>query len=217
MPLEETDMGSGGSRVRSGPAKDPNSARSDRARRVAKKAAAGSTTTPAKKTAAKKSTTTKSAAGSTTVEVTSLPMAGYTGRAPAFPLPKIGRGLDADGNPNRAAADSFRKREMEIWRQVWKTPQAAAWSIDPWRWPTVAEFCRIKAAVELDPDSNAALLSRLREYRNEIGLSPDGMKANGWAISRDQVTPRAEKKAAAKTTTAKPQRRLRSVSGSTAG
>lgn len=208
-------MGSGGSRVRSGPDKDPNSARSDRARRTAKKAAAGSATPPAK-TAAKKATPTKSAPASTTVEVTSLPMAGYTGRAPAFPLPKIGRGLDADGNPNRAAADSFRKREMEIWREVWKTPQAAAWSIDPWRWPTVAEFCRIKAAVELDPDSNAALLSRLREYRNEIGLSPDGMKANGWAISRDQVTPRAEKKAAAKTT-AKPQRRLRSVSGSPTG
>lgn len=201
-------MGSGGSRVRSGPTKDPNSARSERARRTAKKAATGPAKTAATKTAASKPPT--------TVEVSSLPMGGYTGRAPAFPLPKISRGVDSEGRPNRAAADSFRKREMEIWREVWKTPQAAAWSIDPWRWPTVAEFCRIKAAVELDPDSNAALLSRLREYRNEIGLSPDGMKANGWAISRDQVTPRAEKKAAAKTT-AKPQRRLRSVSGSTAG
>lgn len=201
-------MGSGGSRVRSGPGKDPNSARSERARKTAAKKTATST--------AKKATTPKPPAPAATVEVSSLPMAGYSGRVPAFPLPKIHRGIDSEGRPNRAAADSFRKREMDIWREVWKTPQAAAWSIDPWRWPTVAEFCRIKAAVELDPDSNAALLSRLREYRNEIGLSPDGMKANGWAISRDQVTPRAEKKAAAKTT-AKPQRRLRSVGGSTAG
>lgn len=196
-------MGSGGSRVRSGPEKDPNSARSERARKPAAKKTA--TSTAAKKTTA-----------AALVEVTSLPMAGYAGRVPAFPLPKIFRGLDSDGRPNKAAADSFRKREMDIWREVWRTPQAAAWSIDTWRWPTVAEYCRIKAAVELDPDSNAALLSRLREYRNEIGLSPDGMKANGWAISRDQVTPRAAKKAAAKKT-APPQRRLRSVSGSTAG
>lgn len=199
-------MGSGGSRVRSGPTKDPNSARSERTRAAAKKAASSTA----------KTATSRSAAPPAAVEVTSLPMAGFSGRVPAFPLPKIGRGITGDGRANRAATDGFRKREMEIWREVWKTPQAAAWSIDPWRWPTVAEFCRIKAAVELDPDSNAALLSRLREYRNEIGLSPDGMKANGWAISRDQVTPRAEKKAAAKTT-AKPQRRLRSVSGSTAG
>lgn len=212
-------MGSGGSRVRSGPAPDPNSARSERARRTTKKAAPAA----ASKAPAKKAAVSKTAAPPPSVEVTALPMAGYTGRAPAFPLPKIvrfGFDISESGKAVRVADSSlsneFRKREMEIWREVWKTPQGAAWSIDPWRWPTVAEYCRIKAAVELDPDSNAALLSRLREYRNEIGLSPDGMKANGWAISRDQVTPRAEKKAAAKTT-AKPQRRLRSVSGSTAG
>lgn len=152
--------------------------------------------------------------GGGAVTLTALPAAGWTGRAPAFPLPKISRGVDGEGRPNRAASDAFRKREMEIWRAVWKTPQAAAWSLDPWRWPTVGEYCRIKVAVELDPDSNAALLSRLREYRNEIGLTPDGLKINGWAISRDEVTPLAAKKAAAKTTEkAPPTRRLRSVGG----
>lgn len=172
-------MPKGGARVRSGPQKDPNSARSE-------------------------------ASG---ISLTALPSEGYRGRAPAFPLPRISRGVTADGKANQALTKSFRAREIAIWRQVWKTPQAAAWSLDSWRWPTVAEFCRIKAAVELDPDSNAALLSRLREYRNEIGLSPDGLKANGWAIATDEVAAKAEKKRAAEkpAETKQPTRRLRSV------
>lgn len=194
-------MSSGGSRPRSGPKADPKSRTSERNRRAA-----------AKKTAAASDDEAMTVAA-VIVDVTSLPAGGHTGRAPAFPLPKISRGSQ------QSVTDAFRKRELEIWRQVWKTPQAAAWSIDPWRWPTVAEFCRLKTAVELDPDSNAALYSRLREYRNEIGLGPDGLRMNGWAISRDQVTPRAQKKAAAKKATEKapPQRRLRSVSGSAEG
>jgi hypothetical protein len=141
------------------------------------------------------------------VSVTALPSEGYKKRAPAFPLPQIKR-------ETQAASKSFRSREIAIWREVWKTPQAAAWSLDSWRWPTVGEFCRIKAAVELDPDSNAALLSRLREYRNEIGLSPDGLRANGWAIAANEVAQQAAKKTAkapAKKTA--PTRRLRSVGG----
>lgn len=166
-------MPKGGARVRSGPAPDPTSARSEKR---------------------------------DSINIGALPSEGYRRRAPAFPLPPIPRG-------STAASGKFRAREMAIWREVWKTPQAAAWSMDPWRWPTVGEFCRTKAAVELDPDSNAALVSRLREYRNEIGLSPDGLKMNGWAIAVNQIAQQAAKKTAAKKATAKPTRRLRSVSG----
>lgn len=196
-------MPKGGARVRSGPAKDPNSERSERARAAAKKAAATSKDEPA-------------AEVDSTVNVTKLPAGGYARRAPAFPLPQISRyGVDGKDAP---ATKAFRAREMAIWREVWKTPQAAAWSLDPWRWPTVGEFCRVKASVELEAGGNAALVSRLREYRNEIGLSPDGLRANGWAIARDEVTPRAAKKAAAKPAEkTTPTRRLRSVSGSTGG
>lgn len=195
-------MPRGGTRARSGPDKDPTS---ERSRRAAKKAAA------TKKTSTKKSTSSSEPAGHSTINVTALPSEGYAGRVPAFPLPKISRGFTADGRANRAATDSFRRREMEIWQQIWKSPQAAAWSLDSWRWPTVGEYCRIKAAVELDPDSNAALLSRLREYRNEVGLSPDGMKMNGWAIAVNQVAQQAAKKAGA-APAKKPTRRLRDVS-----
>lgn len=142
--------------------------------------------------------------------LTALPSEGHRGRAPAFPLPRINRS-GANG-VNQPATKAFRAREIAIWREIWKTPQAAAWARESWRWPTVGEFCRIKAAVELDPDSNAALLSRLREYRNEIGLSPDGLRANGWAIATDEVGAKAAKKQTEKPAAQKqPTRRLRSV------
>lgn len=164
-------MAKGGARVRSGPPKDPSSARSEK----------------------------------TGFSLTALPSEGFKGAVPAFPLPKTARG-------GVRPTDSFRKRETEIWRQIWKTPQACAWKREPYRWPTIGEFCRIKAAVELDPDSNAALLSRLREYRNEIGLSPDGLRANGWGIAVDQIAKQAAKKTTPRKKTA-PTRRLRSVGG----
>lgn len=134
----------------------------------------------------------KKAGGTAAFSPTALPSEGHKGRPPAFPLPQMKR-FGTDG-VNQAATKAFRTREIAVWRQIWRTPQAAAWARESWRWPTIGEFCRIKTAVELDPDSNAALLSRLREYRNEIGLSPDGLKMNGWAISVDQVAAKSAEK-----------------------
>lgn len=147
------------------------------------------------------------------INLTALPSEGRRGNAPAFPLPQIQRPEFSE--KSQSQTKSFRAREIAIWRQIWKTPQACAWDTQPWRLDTIAEYCRIKAAVELDPDSNAALLSRLREYRNEIGLSPDGLKMNGWAIAVDEVGAKAEEKRATKKAAAKKPaqpRRLRSVS-----
>lgn len=138
--------------------------------------------------------------------ITPLPSEGYKKRAPAFPLPQIKR-------EHAAATKSFRSREVAIWRANWKTPQAAAWATEPWRWDTIAEFCRIKASVELEAGGNAALVSRLREYRNEIGLSPDGLRLNNWAIVRDEIKEQKTKKSAAGAPKAAPVRRLRSVDG----
>ena len=196
-------MPKGGSRVRAGRPADPKSARSDEKRRATAKAA-GSAGEPA----------------ITTNEFNplALPASGRKGRSPAFPLPKMTRytiELGENGKPTRVVSEvlsaAFRKRELQVWGELWKTPQAVAWERDPWRWPTIAKYARIMTSTEAEPDASAALLSRERELRNECGLSPDGLKQNGWAIAPDQL---AEKRAAKKTpapaeTKTAPVRRLR--------
>ena len=203
-------MSRGGSRVRSGPEADPNSRTSERKRTAAKKAAAKKAAAP-KEPAAPKITTDD-------FNPMQLPAAGRKGHAPAFPLPKIVRFITQLGEsgkgvklPDTGMSDQFRKRELELWRALWKTPQAVAWEREPYRLPTIAKYCRIMASTEIEPDASAALLSRERELRQECGLSPDGLKANGWAIAPDQLAEkRAEKKVAAPTAEkSQPVRRLR--------
>lgn len=204
-------MPRGGSRARSGPEADPNSRTSERKRAAAKKAAT-----------AKKAT--GDAAPAKALPITeadfnpmALPARGRKGRVPAFPLPKIIRMIPVlldDGKKGKqadtTASSQFRKRELQIWGELWKTPQAVAWERDPWRWPTIARYARICTTTELEPDASAALLSRERELRIECGLTPDGLKVNGWAIAPDQL---AEKRVEKKAEPAKktPQRRLRAV------
>lgn len=200
-------MSRGGARVRSGPESDPNSRTSERKRAAAKKAATSKSPAP------KSLPVTES-----DFNPMALPARGRKGHAPPHPLPKIVRfiaSLSDSGKsvkmPDTTASTAFRKREMEIWRELWKTPQAVAWERDPWRWPTIARYARICATTELEPDASAALLSRERELRIECGLTPDGLKANGWAIAPDQLAEkRAEKKATTETASKPaPVRRLR--------
>lgn len=197
-------MAKGGSRPRSGPSADPNSGRSERARRAAKKTTESAGELPI-------------TAGE--FSPTALPARGRTGNPPAFSLPKIVRFVMDRGAEGKSvkvasdrASDAFRKRELEIWRGEWKKPQAVAWEREPWRWERIALYCRLTAVIEAEPESNAALISRQRELAIEHGLTPDGMKANGWAIAPDQLAQqRARKATAPKAVQAEPtQRRLRS-------
>ena len=99
-----------------------------------------------------------------------LDAAGYSGKVPEFPLPPSSSGaLIAD-------------REVQLWETLWSYPQAIVWAEEPWRQETVAEFCRLKAIVELAPDANAALVAQTHRYKDQIGLSPAGLKENGWRI-----------------------------------
>lgn len=135
--------------------------------------------------------------------LTALPNGGYDELVPEFPLPRIVRWTDVfeDGKKHRetdsAAGDQFREREVEVWAEAWTTPQACAWSLEPWRWPTIAEFCRLKTVVELEPDANASLVAQLHRFRDQIGLTPAGLKENGWAIAADETAAKREAKKAA--------------------
>lgn len=113
-------------------------------------------------------------------KLAALPSEGYGGEAPEFPL-----------GPS-ATDDLTASREAAIWVEAWTTPQACAWSMEPWRWPVVAEYCRLKAVVELSPAANAALVTQLHRYRDQIGLTPAGLKENGWAIARDETAAKRE-------------------------
>ena len=181
-------MVAGGARARSGPTPDPSSGRS---------AARG-------------------------LDFQALPSEGYKGPIPDFPLDPLVLFAEhfKDGAKIRevdedAAAD-FNSREGLVWAEAWRTPQAAAWAIESWRWPVVAEYVRLKVTVELDPGSNAALVGQLHRYREQIGLTPAGLRLNGWQIARDEVGSRRDEKSTSKTSGGRMsarERRLKAVGG----
>lgn len=155
-------MPRGGARNRSGPQPDPASGRSERRGLV----------------------------------LTALPRGGYDGDVPEFPLPPVLRYRWEYEDKRRfqvvdsEASAAFRERELAVWASEWRSPQAAAWAAEPWRWSTVAEFCRVKTAVEADPDGSAALISQLHRFRDQIGLTPAGLRENGWKIAADELAER---------------------------
>jgi len=93
-----------------------------------------------------------------------LPNEGYQGEVPDFPKPVQDQ------------------RVLDLWAEAWRTPQAAVWALESWRWPVIAEYCNIAFLVEVD--ASAALIAQLHRYRDQLGLTPAGMRDNGWAIAK---------------------------------
>lgn len=106
---------------------------------------------------------------------TVLSAAGHLGKIPEFPLPD--------------ATD----REIEVWEQAWRTPQAIQWNQEPWRWRTVAMWTRWSVKME-DPDAPAAVAAAATRLADQIGLTPAGLKENGWAIGTVEVSKADQKK-----------------------
>ncbi len=100
------------------------------------------------------------------VVLTALPPAGFDGEIPAFPLPRP------------------KARERAVWEEVWRTPQACAWAAQPWRHRTVAMWVRWSVRMEA-PDAPAALGNVVVRLADQIGLTPAGLKENGWKIAPD--------------------------------
>lgn len=96
--------------------------------------------------------------------LTALPPAGFDGEAPDFPLP--------------AALG----REIELWEWAWRTPQACAWSLEPWRWYAVAEWVRWSVKAEAEDASAAVIAAKIR-LADQIGMTPAGLRENGWKIA----------------------------------
>lgn len=132
------------------------------------------------------------------LELVNLPANGFKGYIPVFPLPRIETGDDA-------ADVQVHKRELELWRRIWKYPQAAVWSVEKWRQDAVAVYVRTSVRVE-GPDAKAADVNAMLRLREEIGLSPAGMARNGWVVAEDETS----KKRAERSRNAAAEKRRRS-------
>ena len=102
-------------------------------------------------------------------EWVTLPADGYDGDLPSWPL---------HNEPSTA--------EEALWMDLWRTPQACAWSLEPWRWYSVAQYVRLAVRSEAE-DAPVNLVPQVIRYADMIGLTPAGLVANGWAIAVDGV------------------------------
>lgn len=101
---------------------------------------------------------------------------GYRYKPPRFPL---GTYLLDD----ETATERWHEREAEVWRALWKLPQAIAWH-DPcfaYLQGTVALYARQYVICE-SSSSSASDRATLARYADTIGLTPQGLKLNGWRI-----------------------------------
>jgi hypothetical protein len=161
-------MARGGARNRSGPGVDPKSLRSaDRG-----------------------------------IVLTALPSEGYRGEVPEFPLMRftVMRWEYEDKRRyqvlDEEATEAFREREVELWEQAWAYPQACAWALESWRWNAVAMWVRTQVVCE-SSEATAADKGAIHRFADQIGMTPAGLKENGWAIARDEVEVKREERTAA--------------------
>jgi len=157
-------MARGGARNRSGPQPDPSSGRSDRRG----------------------------------LSFTALPAHGYYGPVPSWPLPERTAWVtyveDGAKLRERDAVEtaSIASREAALWAWVWRTPQAWAWAqpSESWRLHTIAMWVRTYVLCE-SSDASAADKGSLHRFADQIGLTPAGLRENGWAIAKDEVAAKA--------------------------
>ena len=180
-------MARGGARNRSGPQADPSSGRSERRG----------------------------------FKLTALPAEGFTGEVPEFPLParRVYYTYRDDGAVVReldeSATAAVGERELELWAWAWGTPQACAWSMpsESWRLMTVAMWVRTYVLCE-SSDATAADKGSLHRFADQVGLTPAGLRENGWAIKADEpVAEESPSQASAPDAGAPPVRRMRVVAG----
>ena len=123
-----------------------------------------------------------------TTGITQLPMEGYQGPIPDWPLTE----------PSPA--------ELARWEKLWRSPQAAMW-VRMYIDDAVARYVRNCLLVENDSHTTVALAhlhSEIRQLEDRLGLSPLALLRLRWEIVPDEVAEKKEEKSSAK-------RRLRAV------
>jgi hypothetical protein len=84
--------------------------------------------------------------------------------------------------------------ELELWDEIWHTPQAVAW--EKLRWTReVAQYVRWKAKAELG-DLDASKEARMLGDR--LGLTPRSLQDLRWTIASDEVAEKREEPTSAR-------------------
>ena len=120
-----------------------------------------------------------------------LPREGYTGKPPDWPMPKGWT------------------RERSLWKKIWTYPQAIAWIDEPWRWLTIADYVRWRVKAEQE-NASPSTMTQVMRLADAIGITPAGMRENGWTIQAKPVTEEATESPQTQPTST-PKRRLRAV------
>ena len=131
-----------------------------------------------------------------------LPASGYKRTHPKFPLPRFSVMqviVDEDGRRYRQvdkeASDEWNAREKTVWDELWRLPQGFAWSRPTYKYlqKTVALYVRQYVLCE-SSDAKAADRTTLCRYADTIGLTPQGLRLNGWIIVDDTEKPKKKRK-----------------------
>lgn len=118
------------------------------------------------------------------IALTQLPAGGREGDVPVWPL-------------GAAKSPSVKSAELELWKQLWATPQAVMWERNAWT-RTVARYCRLAIAAE-KPKALGAVLTETRQLEDRLGLSPMSMLRLRWEVVADELAEaRAEVEAPAR-------------------
>jgi hypothetical protein len=123
-----------------------------------------------------------------------LPAEGRRGKCPTFPL----------------AGDTA--AEHAVWRELWRTPQAAAWERLGWT-RVVARYVRALVVAE-QPGADVRDMAEVRQMEDRLGLTPMAMLRLRWEIVADEL---AEARSQAPAVSASPRRVVAVDLGAVAG
>lgn len=117
---------------------------------------------------------------------------------------------------DKAETERVAEREAEFWAWLWSTPQACAWSLpsESWRLQIIGLYARTFVICE-SGTATAADKGSLHRFADQIGMTTAGLSEMGWAVAPDEVAAKATEKAEAAAGEAdeapKRGRRLRAV------
>lgn len=85
------------------------------------------------------------------------------------------------------------EREAELWAWAWRTPQACGWSMpsESWRLHTVAMWVRTFVICE-SFEGTAADKSSLHRFADQIGMTTAGLAEMGWRVAVDELADKRE-------------------------